>query len=66
MIGLPPAFMLVSCSAYSSVLKMEAICSSYTSVDFQWATWYYIPEDTTLSDTNYILEVSKLHLLKKF
>jgi hypothetical protein len=66
MIGLPPAFMLVSCSAYSSTLKMEAICSSYTSVDFQWAAWYYIREDSTLSDTIDILEMPKPHLLKKF
>jgi hypothetical protein len=32
---LPPAFILASSSAYSSALKMEAICSSETSVDFQ-------------------------------
>jgi hypothetical protein len=30
---LPPAFTLVSCSAYFSTLKMEALCSSETSVD---------------------------------
>jgi hypothetical protein len=30
---LPPAFMLVSCSAYFSTLKMEAMGSSETSVD---------------------------------
>jgi hypothetical protein len=30
-----PAFMLVSCLAYSSTLKMEATCFSETSVDFQ-------------------------------
>jgi hypothetical protein len=29
---LPPAFTLVSCSVYSPTLKMEAICSSETSV----------------------------------
>jgi hypothetical protein len=34
---LPPAFTLVSCSAYST-LKMEAICSSETSVDLQRTT----------------------------
>jgi hypothetical protein len=43
-----PAFMLVSCSAYSSTLKMEAICSSEMSVAFQQATWHYILEDRTL------------------
>jgi hypothetical protein len=39
---------LVSCLAYSSTLKMEATCSSETSVDFQQATLHYIPEDRTL------------------
>jgi hypothetical protein len=42
-----PAFMLICCSAYST-LKTEAICSSETSVDFQQTTWCYIPEDSTL------------------
>jgi hypothetical protein len=42
-----PAFALVSCSAYSTV-KMEAICCSETSVDFQRTTRRYIPEDTAL------------------
>jgi hypothetical protein len=45
---LPPAFTLVSCSAYSSTLKMEAICSCETSVDFQRNTRRYIPKDSTL------------------
>jgi hypothetical protein len=30
---LPAAFALVSCSAYSSSLKLEAVCSSETSVN---------------------------------
>jgi hypothetical protein len=41
-------FMLVSCLAYSSTLKMEATCSSEMSADIQWTTWRYIPEDTNL------------------
>jgi hypothetical protein len=45
---LPPAFTLVSCSAYSSTLKMEAIWSSETTVDFQRTTRRYISEDITL------------------
>jgi hypothetical protein len=45
---LPPAFTLVSCSAYSPTLKMEAICSSEMSVNFQRTTRRYIPEDSTL------------------
>jgi hypothetical protein len=47
---LPPAFVLVSCSAYSLTKKMEAICSSETSVDFQRATLCYIPEQRTLQN----------------
>jgi hypothetical protein len=47
----PLAFTLVSCSAYSSTLKMEAICCSKMSVDFQWTTQCYIPEDSTLHIT---------------
>jgi hypothetical protein len=35
----------VFCLAYSSILKMEAICSSETSVDFQQTTRRYISED---------------------
>jgi hypothetical protein len=35
---LPPDFMLVSCLAYSLTPKMEVICSSKMSVDFQQAT----------------------------
>jgi hypothetical protein len=44
--GLPAAFNLVSCSAYST-LKMEAICSSETSLDFQRITRRYIPDDSS-------------------
>jgi hypothetical protein len=47
LLGLSPAFTLVSCSAYST-LKMEAICSFETSADFQWTTQCYVPEDSTL------------------
>jgi hypothetical protein len=38
-------FMLVSCLAYSSTLKIEATCSSETWVDCQRTSWRYIPED---------------------
>jgi hypothetical protein len=44
----PHAFTLISCSDYFSTLKMEAICSSETSVDSQQTTRRYIPEDGTL------------------
>jgi hypothetical protein len=43
-------FMLVSCLAYPSTLKMEATFSSETSVAFQGTTQRYILEDTTLHD----------------
>jgi hypothetical protein len=45
---LAASFMLVSCLAYSSMLKMEASCYSETSVDFQRAKRRYITEDRTL------------------
>jgi hypothetical protein len=45
---LPPASMLASFSAYYSTLKMEVICYSKMSVDFQQTTRYYILEDGTL------------------
>jgi hypothetical protein len=45
--GLPPASTLVSCSAYSA-MKMDATCSSETSVDFQRTTRRYIPKVSNL------------------
>jgi hypothetical protein len=45
---LATCFMLASCLAYSSILKMEVICSSETSVAFQWTARRYIPEDRSL------------------
>jgi hypothetical protein len=42
------AFMLISYVAYSSTLKMEAMCSSKMSVYFEWTTQQYIPEDRIL------------------
>jgi hypothetical protein len=41
-------FSQVSCFVYSLVLKMEAVCSSKTSVDFYGTTRSYIPEDCNL------------------
>jgi hypothetical protein len=43
---IPALLALVSCSAYSSTLKMEVILSSEASVDFQWTKQYYISKDT--------------------
>jgi hypothetical protein len=41
-------FVLISCMANSSSLKMEAIRSSETSVNFHRTTWRYIPEGRSL------------------
>jgi hypothetical protein len=39
---------LVTCLAYSSTLKMEAVCCSETSVNFCWTSWCHITEYSTL------------------
>jgi hypothetical protein len=41
-------FMLVSCMAYSSTLKMEVTCSSETLVHVPLNTECHIPEDRTI------------------
>jgi hypothetical protein len=45
---LPPAYLLALAEIISSTLKMEAICSSETSITTQQTTRHYIPEDDTL------------------
>jgi hypothetical protein len=45
---LATCFTLVSCMTYSSTLKTGVTCSSKTSVDLQWTTQHYIPEDRIL------------------
>jgi hypothetical protein len=45
---LPTCFLLVSCSAYYSILKMEATYSSETSVHIQRTTQRIMPEDGIL------------------
>jgi hypothetical protein len=47
---LAASFMLVSCLAYSSTLKMEAICSSKTSADFHRTTRRYIADNRTFQE----------------
>jgi hypothetical protein len=54
----PPAFTLLSCSAYST-LEMEAICSSETSADFQRTTRLYIPTDSTIHISTYFASISR-------
>jgi hypothetical protein len=41
-------YMLLSCLPSSLTLKTQATFFSKTSVDFQWTTQCYIPEDRTL------------------
>jgi hypothetical protein len=41
-------FILVSCLAYSTTLKMDASRSSTSLVDFQQTAWCYIPEGRTI------------------
>jgi hypothetical protein len=47
---LTACFILVSCLAYSSTLRMEAKCSSKPSFDSQYTTQLCIPEDRTLEN----------------
>jgi hypothetical protein len=53
--------MLVSCSAYSATLKMEAICCSEMLVDIQWTTWHYIVENSILH--NHCCENLKFYIV---
>jgi hypothetical protein len=57
------SFTLVSCVAYYSTMKIEAICSSETSVDVQQTTWCYIPEDRTL-EIAIIIGANTVHILR--
>jgi hypothetical protein len=60
---LPPASTLVFCSAYSLILKMEAICSSETSIDYQRTTRRCIPEDVALHHSSHLLMRPSIYLL---
>jgi hypothetical protein len=46
--------MLVSCLAYYSTVKMEAICSSDTSVDVNQTIRCYVPKDRTLHSVGFV------------
>jgi hypothetical protein len=46
--SLQTTFTLVSCLAYSSIMKIDAIFSYETSANFQRTTLLYFPEDITL------------------
>jgi hypothetical protein len=57
---LPSVFTLISCSTYSSTLKMEAKLYSETSVDLQGTTQQHIPQDITVY--NYRCENFKFYI----
>jgi hypothetical protein len=59
---LATCFVLVSCFVYSSILKIEAKCSSESSLDFQHATRRCIPEDRTVHGE----EASGSAIVRKF
>jgi hypothetical protein len=54
----PLSFSLLACcflaDLISSILKMEAICSSETSVESQWTKRRYIPEVDTVQKLNLV------------
>jgi hypothetical protein len=65
-----PACHLLTCWSllkFSSTLKMEAICSTETSVDFQQTTRRHIPEHDTLQYIVkfdlYVMEILQLYTL---
>jgi hypothetical protein len=60
---MPPAYFLVVAEIISSPLKMEAICSSETSVATQQTTRRHIPEGDTLH--NHRCENLKSYKLKR-
>jgi hypothetical protein len=61
---LAACFMPISCLAYSSILKMEATCSSRTLVDFEWAARHCIPEDRTFHNHRCETSDPTYHLLR--
>jgi hypothetical protein len=54
---MPPAYLLLLAKIISSTMKMEAKCSSETSVETRETTRRHIPEDDTL----YVLLVIPSH-----
>jgi hypothetical protein len=57
--------LLVLFTAFSSTLKMEAICCTETSVDFQCPTLRYIREDRNIpSEIYFIFPTLLLNMLR--
>jgi hypothetical protein len=44
------SLLLATCLTYSSTLKLEAVCSSETSISSYRATLHYTPEYSTLHE----------------
>jgi hypothetical protein len=58
------SFMLISCLAYSSTLKMEATRSSETLTGSQWTTRHYISGDRTLQKNKEAYEITLLSVYR--
>jgi hypothetical protein len=50
-------FLLVSCLAYFSIVSMEAVQFSETSLDFYQTKLHYIPEDSILLHLHSLFQV---------
>jgi hypothetical protein len=50
---LAASFLFVTCLAYFLTVKMEAMCSTETLVNYKWTKWHHIPENCTLHVTEY-------------
>jgi hypothetical protein len=57
-------FLLASCLSYSLTLEMEAICSSEKLVNFYWTAWHSIPDDSTSSQPDNLLD-KNINTIKK-
>jgi hypothetical protein len=56
--------LLLASLAYSLTLKIEVACSCGTSVDFQWAAWCYIQEES--NQYSHCFQYLKSYILKKW
>jgi hypothetical protein len=44
---------------------MEVTCSSETSVDFQWITWHYTPEENLKSYKQLLLLMTRIKKVRE-
>jgi hypothetical protein len=64
--SLPPACLLVFAVLIYSTLKMEAICSSETSIETQRTTRRHIPEDDTLQISYLLYYITVAYFRSRF